>query len=173
MDMTDGLRSHVDSGLDKIRHHFDKVLDADVVLSVEKRRHIAEITLHANGLRIHGSESTEDMYAAIDAAVAKLDKQIAKHKKRIKRFKPRESDAAAYSHQIIEVDDVTEDEPDQNHRVIHHEKISTKPMTVDEAALQLELMSDAFFVFSNADTAEVNVLYARNDGTFGLIEPHS
>lgn len=113
MDMTDGLKTHVEQGLEKIRNHFDKVIDADVVLSVEKRHHIAEMTLHANGLRIHSKEATEDMYASIDAVIGKLDKQIAKFKNRIKRFKVREAEALRdYSHNIVEIsqEDNTDDE---------------------------------------------------------------
>jgi len=180
MELTDGLKQHAEQQLEKLREHFDRIMDADVVLSVEKHRHIADVTINANGLRIHGKESLDDMYAAIDAVVAKLDRQIGKHKKRIKRWRSRDmAPAGDYSHSFIEFEE--EAESDDNglpenaeqvaHKVVRHETLPMKPMSVEEAVLQLDLTDDLFLVFSNADTMKVNVVYAHRDGTFGLIEP--
>ena len=80
MEVTDALREHIETGLAKVRTHFDKIIDANVVLAVEKRRHIAEVTLLANGIRIHGKEESDDMYASVDAVVLKLDKQVRRFK---------------------------------------------------------------------------------------------
>ncbi len=175
MDVTDSLKAHVEERLEKIRDHFDKVIEAEVVLCVEKHRHIAEITLNANGIRIHGKESSDDMYTSIDAVIEKLDKQVRKFKDRINRYKPRKSkEQRQYHHNIIAYSDIDEDieaEESEGHRVVYREKLAMKPMSVEEAAMQLELSNDEFLVFSNADTMHVNVLYARDDGTFGLIEP--
>lgn len=179
MDMTDGLKTHAEEQMEKLRHHFDKIIDADVVFSVEKHRHIADVTLHANGLRIHGNEATDDMYASLDAVIAKLDRQIRKHKSRIKKFKHRDAPLAAdYSHSYIQYEDPRGEDYDENggeesiaHRVIQHETLSMKPMSVEEAVLQLNLTDDLFLVFMNADSQKVNVLYKHSDGTFGLIEP--
>lgn len=177
MEMTDAIKVYVENGLGRLRQHFDKVLDADVILSVEKHRHIAEMNLHANGVRIHSKEVSQDMYASIDAVLAKLDRQIRKYKDRINRHQPRTAkEAREYQHQIIEM---PEEEPANGgngiitvrHRVVHREQLGMRPMSIDEAVLQLELVDDAFLVFSNADTQQVNVLYAREDGTYGLIEP--
>jgi putative sigma-54 modulation protein len=173
MEMTDALKSYVEAGLFKLRHHFDKMIDADVVFTIEKHRHIAEINLHANGIRIHGKESSSDMYASVDAVLAKLDRQVRKYKDRINRHQPRTAkEARDYNHQIIEVVQESEEtEEPAAHRVILRERIPMKPMSVDEAAMQLELVDDTFLVFSNAETQQVNVIYAREDGTYGLIEP--
>ena len=178
MEMTDALRAHVEKCLDKVEGHFDRVIDADVVLSVEKRRHIAEVTLHANGVRIHGKESSQDMYASVDAAVAKLDKQIMKYKDRLNNHASRKgakgADEGEYYHHIIEMSDANEagrEEGSLRHRVVLRETLPMKPMNVEEATMQLELSEESFIVFSNADTQQVNVLYTRDDGTFGLIEP--
>ena len=89
MEMTDAIRDHVHSCLDKVKQHFDKVIDVDVVLSIEKRRQLAEINLHANGLRINAKESSDDLYTSIDAAIGKVDRQVTKHKDRIRRHQPR------------------------------------------------------------------------------------
>ncbi len=175
MDMTDALKSYVEGGLQKLRRHFDRVIDADVVLSIEKHRQIAEINLHANGIRIHGREASSDMYASVDAVMTKLDKQIQKYKERINRHQPRTAkEERGYKHEVIEL--VPEAETaagavPATHRVIRREKISMKPMSVEEAAMQLELVDDNFLVFSNAETLQVNVIYSRDDGTYGLIEP--
>ena len=175
MDVTDALKAYTTNGLEKIHSHFDKVIDADVVLSVEKHRHIAEVNLHANGIRIHGKESSPDMYASVDAVLDKLDKQVRKFKDRINRHQPRTArEARNYQHNVIEIiDGLQEEEPEEisSHRIIRHEKLAMKPMDVDEAAMQLELIDDDFLVFSNAETQHVNVIYAREDGTYGLIEP--
>lgn len=174
MEVTDALKEQVESGLDKIRSHFDKIIDANVVFEVEKHRHICEITLHANGIRIHGQESSDDMYASIDAVIEKLDKQVRKFKDRINRYQPRKAkEKLTFQHNIIAFGEEELEEPtgDDLHRVVHREKLSMKPMNVDEATMQLELANDRFLVFSNADTQQVNVLYARHDGTYGLIEP--
>lgn len=178
MEMTDALKAYIQSGLDKLTAHFDKVIDADVVLDVEKRRHIAEINLHANGVRIHGKEASQDMYASVDAVLAKLEKQIRKYKDRINRHQPRTSrEGRDYGHAIISLESGAFDEGGNNghdpgtHEVVQHEKLPMHPMTVDEAVMQLDLVDDPFVVFANAETSQVNVLYKRDDGKYGLIEP--
>lgn len=177
MEMTEALKAYIENGLEKIRTHFDKVIDVDVVLDVEKERHIADINLHANGVRIHSHEVSTDMYASVDAVMAKLDKQIQKYKGRINRHKPRISpEEMSYGHAIISMPSGNGDSEDDNkeevaHHVVTHEKLSMNPMTVEEAVMQLELLEDPFLVFSNAETLQVNVLYARKDATYGLIEP--
>jgi putative sigma-54 modulation protein len=176
LEVTDALKAYVENGLEKIRAHFDKVIDVDVVLSVEKHRHIAEINLHANGVRVHSKESSSDMYASVDAVLNKLDKQVRKYRERINRHQPRHSrELPDYQHNVIELIH-SEDKNDGSlnipeHRVIEREKIAMKPMSVEEATMQLDLVDDSFVVFSNADTQQINVIYARDDGTYGLIEP--
>ena len=178
MEMTDALKAYIQAGLEKIESHFDKAFEADIVLDVEKHRHIAEVNLHANGVRIHSKEASSDMYASVDAALAKLEKQIRKYKDRINRHQPRTArEARDYHHAIISMDEENGIEQSDTavaveHRIVEREKLSMKPMSVDEATLQLELVEDQpFLVFYNAESSEVNVLYSREDGTYGLIEP--
>lgn len=176
MEVTEALKDHVRGGIDKVLSHFDKVIDADVVLAVEKRSHIAEVNLHANGIRIHGKEKSEDMYASVDAVLEKVERQVRKHKDRINRHQPRKSEALPdFNHAILSLGQEnghTENVAgDALHEVIHREKLSMSPMSVDEALLQLELVDERFLVFSNAATSQVNVLYERGDGHYGLIEP--
>ena len=174
MEMTKAMKNHVESGIAKIGDHFEQVIDVGVVLSVEKRMHRAEINLHANGLRINAKESSDDMYVSIDSALQKVERQIEKYKDRINRHKPRSSrEAREYEHHVFEVieEDAGQGVEKPIRQTVHREKVSLKTMNVDEAVLQLNLLEDMFLVFSNADTQQVNVLYARPDGTYGLIEP--
>jgi len=177
MEVTNALKDHVEGRLDKVTGHFDRVIDAEVVLSVEKHRHIAEITLHANGVRIHGKEATADMYQSIDTTVDKIDRQILKfkdrngkqHQRRGKKENLQELEAMRL--RAAEAAEIAAAEVAASNGKVVAEEISMKPMNVDEARLQLELSRDAFLAFSNADTQQVNVLYSKNDGTFGLIQP--
>ena len=178
MDITEGLREHIDGGLGRVREHFDKVIDVDVILDVERHRHIAEINLHANGLHINAKDSTDDMYASFDSALHKIDKQVLKHKARINRHQPRTAkEAREIQVKVIEIPGFVEGHDGDvntefNHTVItHREKVPLKPLTVAEAVMQLDLIEDSFLVFSNADTDQVNVVHTHSDGTYGLIEP--
>lgn len=178
MDLTDALKAYVDNGLRKLRTHFDKMIDVIVVLSVEKHRQQCEINLHANGVRIHARESTADMYASVDACLTKLDKQIRKFKDRINRHQPRTARETRNYH--IGVIEMIEQELGGDgavqvlapaHRMVQREKIEMKPMSVEEATMQLDLVDEDFLVFYNADSQQVNVIYSRGEGTYGLIEP--
>ncbi len=177
MEMTEALKAYIESGLKKVKAHFDKVIDVDVVLDVEKHRHIAEVNLHANGVRIHSREASSDMYASVDAVMAKLEKQIRKYKGRINKHQPRSGrEDLSYGHAIIAFQPSNGDgdgdaDVEQVHHIVQREKLPMKPMTVEEAVMQLELLDEPFLVFSNADTSQVNVVYSRNDNTYGLIEP--
>jgi ribosome hibernation promoting factor len=165
MEMTDALKIHVENGIGKLRNHLDCELDASAVLSVEKHRHIAEIALNANGVRLSGKESSSDMYASIDGALDKLDKQIRRSKKKERHAGPKIAEAAALPTET-EVD-----EPSAPARELLREQVPIRHMTGDEAAERLALSEDVFHVFSNVDTQQVNVVYRRNDGGFGIIEP--
>ncbi len=179
MEMTDALRAYIENGLKKIETHFDKVIDADVVLTVEKHRHIAEVNLHANSIRIHSREVSTDMYASVDAVMEKLGKQVRKFKDRINRHQPRRArEARSYGHAIISLEpeggngrEAATEEAAYAHHVVQHEKVGMKPMSIDEAVMQFELVDEPFLVFLNADTSRVNVLYARDNNVYGVIEP--
>lgn len=173
MEMTDALKSYVQERLAKVKAHFDRVIDVDVVLSVEKHRQIVEMTLHVNGVHIHGKEALTDMYSAIDAVVEKLDKQILRYKNRVNRHQPLSAKEAGVlqPRDEPELEEPSEDAGTNGSRQIVRERLAMKPMSVEEASLQLGLSNDAFLVFSNAATQQINVIYARDDGSLGLIEP--
>lgn len=179
MEVTEALRGHINEGIGKLSSHFDRVIDVNVVLDVEKHRHIAEVNLLANGLRVHGKESSLDMYASVDAVLHKLERQCLKYKHRINRHSPRPADGEiSYDHAIIAPATngeaaATPAEEQKGHHEVKRETRATRFLTVDEAVLQLELTEDPFLVFTNSDTTQINVMYKRNDGTFGLIEPQA
>ena len=165
LDPSDHLRDYVSDKLNR----FDKFLynpaEANVVLSVEKFRHIAEVNIIGDRLSINGKEETEDMYSAIDMVLDKLEKQIkkTKQKKRERRIGKGKSKPAAQTTEEY-IDDFGEQQ-------VMVKNIDYKPMDVDEAIMQLDLVDDSFLVFTNARSDRVNVLYRRKDGNFGLIQP--
>ena len=177
VEVTPALKDHVEKGLQKVRAHFNKpneVMDANVVLTVEKHRQIADITLHMNGIRIHGKEAGSDMYISIDKVVEKLDKQVRKYRERINDFEPRKIvEARTFHYGIVEYEESAEGDSVATLKstVVEREKKTLKPMTLDEARMQLDLIEDSFVVFLDADTSDVKVLYEHKDGTLGLIEP--
>jgi len=168
LDSSDTLRSYVQEKLDRFDRLLDNPAEANVVLSVEKFRHMAEINIVGDRLTINGKEETIDMYSAIDMVLDKLEKQIKKSKEKIRE---RRSGAKARNKSMLaEEINLPEEELE---RQIKIKNIEYKPMHVEEAALQMDLLDDNFLVFTNARSDQVNVLYRRKDGHYGLIQPNS
>ena len=167
LESTDALRDYAREKVSRIKKYVGTPADVAVVLSLEKHRHQAEITLNTNGITVNAKDVTEDMYAAIDLAVDKLERQVKKHKEKIKDHKPGE-ETARYN--IVSSEPAL---PAQGERIIKTESIFIKPMSVDEAIMQIDVMNNDFLVFTNAQTQKVNVLYRRRDGNLGLIEPEN
>ena len=166
LDSSDNLRSYVSDKLDRFDKYLYNPAEANVVLSVEKFRHIAEINIKGDRLNINGKEETEDMYSAIDMVLDKLESQIKKNKEKTHdrrtgaKFRER---ADSSTETFMGEDDVE--------RQIKIQNIEYKPMDIDEAVMQMDLVDDSFLVFTNARTDSINVLYRRKDGHFGLIQP--
>jgi putative sigma-54 modulation protein len=168
LNSSEHLKNYVSDKLDRFDRLLDNPAGANVVLRVEKFRHIAEINISGDRMTINGKEETEDMYSAIDMVLDKLEKQIkkGKEKTRERRFKAK---AKAQSHGAHHPVEVETNLPKQ----VKISNIDYKPMDVDEAVLQMDLTSDNFLVFTNARTDQINVLYRRSDGDLGLIQPSS
>ncbi|MFZ5815814.1 MAG: ribosome hibernation-promoting factor, HPF/YfiA family [Bacillota bacterium] len=168
IEITGALREYVEKKLGKIEKFVDYPVNAQVNLYVERGRHIVEVTAGLNGLLLRGEEATGDMYASIDLVADKLEKQVQKYRARLRRRK----DAVPAGDADIEAatpDDEMAGELDG--RVVKTKRFPVKPLTVDEAILQMDLVSHDFFVFVNSDTNRVNVVYRRRDGDYGLLEP--
>jgi len=168
IDPSDHLKSYVGDKLDRFDKFLDNPAEANVVLAVEKFRHIAEINISGDRLSIIGKEETVDMYSAIDMVLDKLEKQIKKNKQKIRE---RRSVAKNRNRSMPDVEiDLPEEDTE---RQIKIRNIEYKPMDVEEAVLQMDLIEDNFLVFTNARSDQINVLYRRRDGHFGLIQPSS
>jgi putative sigma-54 modulation protein len=167
LDPTDTLKSYVRDKLDRFDRYLDNPAEANVVLLVEKFRHIAEININGDRLTINGKEETNDMYSAIDMVLDKLEKQIKKNKQKIRERRP---GVKAKNIALMEADINLPDE--ELVREIKVKNIEYKPMDVEEAVLQMDLLSNNFLVFTNARSDRVNVLYRRKDGHYGLIQPN-
>jgi putative sigma-54 modulation protein len=164
---TDTLKSYVRDKLDRFDRLLDNPAEANVVLLVEKFRHIAEININGDRLTINGKEETNDMYSAIDMVLDKLEKQIKKNKQKIRERRP---GVKGKNIGLMEADINLPDEELVREVKIKH--IEYKPMDVEEAVLQMDLLKNNFLVFTNARSDQVNVLYRRKDGHYGLIQPN-
>jgi len=167
LDPSDNLKDYVRDKLDRFDKYLDNPAEASVVLSVEKFRHMAEINIFGDRLNLIGKEETIDMYSAIDLALDKLEKQIKKSKQKIRE---RRAGSKVSAKEMI-ADTSAAPEGASNRQIIIT-NIEYKPMDVDEATMQMDLVSDNFLVFTNAKTDKVNVLYRRKDGHYGLIQPN-
>ena len=171
IDITPALKDYVTKRVGKITKYFDGASMGEItaILTVNKGRHIVEVTVPINGILLRGEEATTDMYASIDLVIEKLEKQIEKYKTKLSRklksgsFKTELIPAAPLNGKA----DGSEDEFD----IVKTKRFAVKPMAVDEAVMQMNLINHDFYVFANADTEEVNVVYRRKDGRYGLIEP--
>jgi putative sigma-54 modulation protein len=164
IDSSDHLRSYVMEKLDRFDRLLDNPAEANVVLKVEKFRHIAEISVSGDRMKINGKEETEDMYSAIDMVLDKLEKQIKKGKEKVRERRSR----ARAKAKMAGIGAALDEDFAQEVKITH---IEYKPMDVDEAILQMGLTTENFLVFTNARTDQINVLYRRNDGDLGLIQP--
>ncbi|NDY71768.1 ribosome-associated translation inhibitor RaiA [Desulfobacter hydrogenophilus] len=166
IEASDSLKSYVHKKLKR----FDKMLDgpaeANVVLSVEKIRHIAELTLTSGTLNIHAKEASESMYATIDILADKIKGQITKHKEKEKKH------MSGNKTSLTDTREFSIDEPLPKDVVdIIEEPLETKPMDIEDAVIELESGKKSFYVFTNARTEQVNVIYKHNNGKLGLIAP--
>lgn len=159
---SDMLREYVLNKTEGLNRYFDRIISIDVVLSVEKERQIADFHAHlTNKKLIKAQEESSDMYASVDKAIDKLKRQLVKYKDHLN---DRGSNVSVH-----EVDD--SEQASLHREIIRTRTYFQKPMTPEEAALQLDALEKSFLVFIDAETNEVSVIYHRQDGDYGLIEP--
>jgi len=167
MDVSPALHERVDKKLKKLDKYFGRNTEAHVFMHVEKGRHIMEATIVYDGITFRAEEHSDNMFKSIDSVLKKIDKQIKHHRSRLeKRLKTGafsgDSDSAEESVDIEELN-ISE--------IVKTKRFPVKPIDIEEAKLQMQLVGHNFYVFTNAETEQVNVLYKRKDGNFGLIEP--
>jgi len=167
IEVTDSLKNYAEKKLSKIDKYFTIEPEAQVTMTVERGIHKVEVTAGINGLILRAEEATEDMYASIDQVVDKLERQLRKYKTRINR-KARQTGGLK-----IKGDKIADEEEDieDTLEIVKIKRFMIKPMDVDEAVLQMNLLGHDFYVFVNSENDEVNVVYRRKDGKYGLIEP--
>lgn len=173
LDSSEALKTYAFEKLDRFDKFLQNPAKANVVLTVEKFRHIAEINISGDGFTINAHEETSDMYSAIDMALDKIDKQIKKNKQKFKKRRSTAARSKSYPHEGIgEVAPEISGE-DVLPKIMKIKNVEYKPMDVDEAVLQMRLINDNFLVFADAQTDQISVLYRLKDGNFGLIQPRS
>lgn len=163
--VSSGLRDVIAQKIGKLEKFFMPETVANVKLSSFNKTHKIEVTIVLKGSVIRAEEEADTMHEAVDTVVDKLERQIVKHRKKL-IDKHRHSGALKK-----EFMDYEQDKPEVRNKIVKSKKFAIKPMDAEEACMELELLGHDFFVFRNADTDEVNVVYKRKNGDFGLIEP--
>ncbi|MBA5851391.1 ribosome-associated translation inhibitor RaiA [Clostridium sp. cel8] len=163
--VTDALKNTVEKKLSKLDKYFNPGVEAHVTLSVQKNSQIVEVTIPFGGVILRGEEKNDDMYASIDLVLDKLEGQIRKQKTKLLKRK-RSSESLKFKF----IPDQKDNEKKEN-KIVKTKKFAIKPMDAEEAVLQMELLGHNFFVYQSAESGEVNVVYKRKDGDYGLIEP--
>ena len=186
IEITDDIRNYVEKRANKLEDIFSAILDFQAVIEQEKSRYLTEVTLTTRGGTFHAHVETYDLFAALDATMDKIQTQIRRHKERAKdwRHRPPRRDVIAQLHDTLEEAD-TVDSPDITSSpdtidlpidspeiVSDPERFSPKPMTVEDAAMELQISGDTLLLFLNADTGQINLLYKTERGPYGWVEPN-
>ena len=165
IELTDGIKAAVEEKLSKLEKYFAPDAQANVTLSVEKERQKIEVTIPMKGHVIRGEQVSNDMYVSIDLVVEVIERQLKKYRNKLvtKQQEPGEFFAEEFISK--------ETEEEEEIRIVRSKRFGIKPMYPEDACVQMELLGHDFFVFRNAETDEVNVVYKRRGNTYGLIEP--
>ncbi|HBE09603.1 MAG TPA: ribosome-associated translation inhibitor RaiA [Lachnospiraceae bacterium] len=166
IDVTDGLREAIYDKLGRLEKFFSEDTNVQVTFSVEKERQKIEVTIPMKGHIIRAEQVSDDMYVSIDMVVEIIERQVTRYKKKII---DKEQDAAYFNDRFLEDDSEVADEDEI--KIIRSKRFAVKPMYPEDACIQMELLGHNFYVFRNAETDEVNVVYKRKGSTYGLIEP--
>lgn len=159
------LKDMVEKKLSKIKKFFEPEIEAKVKLSVQKSKQKVEITIPFNGVILRAEEATEDMYKSIDLVINKLERRIRKQRTKLSK---RNNDSLRFPSLN---ESVTKEDEEDNGKLVRSKSFKLKPMSAEEAILQMELLGHTFFVYRDADEDKVSVVYKRKDGDYGLLEP--
>ena len=165
MAVSDSLKSRAEKKLSKLERYFREEPEATIRFKVQKgARNIIEVTMNAGGVIMRAEESSNDMYLSIDRAADKLESQIRRHRTKLeKRIRATELEPATEAPVYEE----------QRYDIVRVKKFSVKPMSIEDAITQMELLGHDFFLFQNEDSDSMNVLYRRHDGSYGLLQPET
>jgi putative sigma-54 modulation protein len=162
LDITPALRTYAEKKIKRFDRYLSNIGEAIVTISVEKYRHKVEVLMKANGILIQAEGITGDVYSSIDEVTEKLERQVKKYKEKLVSHRKAEGKSSVMTTEAI---------APETGRIIKNKRFELKPMSPDEAAMQMELLDKNFFVFTNDNSGDINVIYRRRDGNFGLIEP--
>ncbi|EKQ69662.1 SSU ribosomal protein S30P [Leptolyngbyaceae cyanobacterium JSC-12] len=178
IEITDSIREYVNQKIEKAVNHFQTMItEVDVHLSVARNprinsKQVAEVTIYVNGSVVRAEEGSENLYASIDMVADKISRQLRKYKeKRYDKYHPSVKTAEVLSDQPVVTELPTNRTPELPAQVVRTKYFAMPPMSVQEALEQLELVDHDFYVFRNAETGEINVVYERNHGGYGVIQP--
>jgi putative sigma-54 modulation protein len=171
--ITEAIKDYANKKVENLHLDYPRIIEAHVILDVEKHRHFAEVILHCNNhITIEASHECDDMYASIDGVIDKIAQQMRKYKTKILRNHRPRGFVKHFDEQVLSpIDEAFAEIEESEPEVIKTERYAVKPMFVDEAVLQIEMSNRQFVVFLNAKSEKINVLYRRKDGGFGLMEP--
>lgn len=161
---TPALTEMIEKKLSKVKKFFEPEVEAKVKLSVQKNTQKVEITIPFNGNILRAEEVTDDMYKSIDLVINKLERRIRKQKTKLSK---RSNDSLRFP----ELDEVVDNVEEENGIVVRTKRFMVKPMSAEEAILQMELLGHSFFVYRDAEEDKISVVYKRKDGDYGLLEP--
>jgi len=164
--VTDAIKAYIDEKIEKLQKYFDSSdIEAKIVIRVSNNKQIIEVTIPTNKYTLRAEESHNDLYAAIDLVIDKLEGQIRKNKTKLNTRYKKET-IIDFNFDVI---DNYEDEEDEEEIIVKRKKIDLKPMDEEEAILQMELLNHDFFMFKNSEEECISVIYRRKDGKFGII----
>jgi len=171
-EITDSIESYIRKKMEKLNKYFEQIMEATATVNTEKSRKIFEVTLQAKRAIIRAEEESDNIYNSVDRVVEKLERQIIKYKEKL------------YNKSLNEQDKIKEDglslenekrensaSYEEDVKIVKTKRFVIKPMSLEEASLQMELLGHSFYVFNNEATDQINVIYKRKDGNLGLIEP--
>lgn len=165
LDLTQSLKEQSEKKLEKLDRYFDEEVEVRAVLSVEKDNRTVEVTVFLPGTILRAEDTSDDMYASIDATIDILERQIRKYKTRLKN---RYQDPKTIRFENIEGS--VDEEVEEASKIVKRKTFTLKPMLEEEAEMQMDLLNHNFFIYLNAETEEIDLLYRRNDGNLGIIE---
>lgn len=173
INVTPGLKDTIEHKLGKLERYFTPETEIIVTLSVEKERQKIEVTIPVKGNIIRSEQTSNDMYVSIDLVEEVIERQLRKYKNKLVAKSQGHPTASAggsnFKKEFFESED--SEQQDDEIRIVRTKRFGIKPMYPEDACIQMDLVGHSFFVFCNAETDEVNVVYKRKDGSFGLIEP--
>ena len=166
INVTPGLKAAVEEKIGKLERYFNQDTEVNITLTVEKDRQKIEVTIPVKGTIIRAEQESNDMYVSIDLVEEVIERQLRKYKNKLVA---REQEGGNFKQEFFDAEDNIED--DGEIKIVRTKKFGFKPMYPEDACVQMELLGHDFYVFCNAESDEVNVVYRRKNGTFGLIEP--